>query len=237
MSPNRWLSWLIVCVLLATGTAARAETYSDPSGFSFTYPSGWTPVNRSLLADAQKEIAPELQAWLKRNQVNLDQVAVMVIRQGQDKFLENVNVVVQDGETPISDGTAKQMTTQVPKQYADMGAKVSNYFAAVQKIGEANTIVSQYRVRMPGSSDLLFQRQVAFVGGGKTFIVTFTGLERTFTFHEPAFSVMLDSFRTPASSAPGFDMSRVIVGATIGCVIGGVVGAVLWFVRRQPKKA
>src|SRR6516164_7941575 len=81
------------CLLLALEQTALGGQFSDPSGFSFTYPQGWTAVNREVLEKATNELAQQVKDWVTKNRVDFNQVKVAIIHEGEGDFLENVNVV------------------------------------------------------------------------------------------------------------------------------------------------
>lgn len=209
-------------VLFVALTPALAADYSDPSGYSFTYPDGWFAVAGSNV-DSGK-FPPEIQTWLKKNNVNLNQVSVIVLRPGQDDFIENANVVVERQQIPADGASAKKLSDMLTQQYRTMGATVKSMQARVQKIGEREAIILDIQVNFPGSSLLVQQRQVAFPGGGNTYIVTCTGKADTFAAHAPAFDAMLASFKVPAPIARTFDWNQVLITLAIGGVVGAVCG-------------
>lgn len=213
--------------------AARGGEYADPSGFSITYPDGWVVVNRAAMSGAQQALPPEMRDWVAKNKLDLSKVAVMVVRNGQEDFLENLNVVVNNQQIPTDDNAVKQLTAAMPGQYAAMGAQVTNIQGRVQKVASRDAVVVEYDARLPGVETPLRQRQVALPGGGKTYIVTCTARADTFDKYQPTFDAVLASFKAPAPA--GFDWSRVFSTGVIGGLIGLVVAVVLGVMKKKPK--
>jgi hypothetical protein len=230
-------SLLIGLILVACGQSAFGGSYADPSGFSFTYPDGWVPVTRAAMGDINQVVPRELKDWISRNKVDLNRVAVTLVRDGRDEFLENLNVVVDAQQIPVDDKTVKKLTDMISQQYGAMGVKVDGVQGRVQKVGPRDAVVVEYQARMPGVPDTLRQRQVMFPGGGKTYIVTCTARVNSFDKYQPTFDRVLASFQVPAPVAQGFDWNRVVMTGLVGGVIGGLIGGLAWVVRRLSSKA
>jgi hypothetical protein len=228
---------LVGLILLAWEQSAFGGSYADPSGFSFTYPDGWVAVTRAGMGAVNQAVPREVKSWLSRNKVDLSRVAVVLIRDGRDEFLENLNVVVEGQQLPVDDKTVKKLTDTIAQQYGAMGVKVDGLQGRVQKVGSRDAVVLEYQSRMPGVSDTLRQRQVLFPGGGKTYIVTCTAKASSFDKYQPTFDRVLASFEIPAPVAQGFDWNRVVMMAVVGGVIGGVIGGLAWLVRKLSGKA
>jgi hypothetical protein len=221
---------LVGLIVLACGQAAFGGTYADPSGFSFTYPDGWVPVTQAAV---NQGLPPEVKNWMAKNKVDLNRVAMILIRDGRDEFLDNLNVVVEGQQIPVEDRTVKKLTGMLPQQYAAMGVQVEDFQGRVQKVGARDAVVLEYRARMPGEPDTLRQRQFMLPGGGKTYIVTCTSSVNSFEKYKPTFDGVLASFQAPAPVAGGFDWMRVVLMG----VVGGVIGGLAWLVKKLSGKA
>jgi hypothetical protein len=189
---------LLAGLLLATsGGAAFGGTYADPSGFSFTYPEGWTAVTRASLGDVHQALPQEVKDWVAKNNLDLNRVAVVLVRNGGGEFLENLNVVVDKQQIPVDDKTLRQLTDGLPGQYRSMGATVDDVRGRVQKVGSRDAVVVDFRSRLPGVPYPLRQRQVMIPGGGNTYIVTCTARAESFDQHLPTFEKILANFQAP----------------------------------------
>ncbi len=219
--------FIAVVLALHLGMTAFAREYNDPSGFSFTYPEGWVPLNKMNLA--ADKLPPELNAWIARNNVNLDQINVSLVRQGRADFLESLNVVVIPQELSISEKSLKEYTSGILAKYRDMGVNISNVDSQLQTVGENEAIVMGFQSTLPAIPFKLQQRQVCFSGGGKTFIVTCTAKADTFANYAPTFDSILAGFKIPESES-GSGANRILMFAIVGGVIGLVIAIVKKFV-------
>jgi hypothetical protein len=210
---------LIALLLLATlATSAIGGQYTDPSGFSFTYPDDWVVVTRQVRDS--KDLAPEISKWLAKNNLDLNRVSVVLVRKGPEEFLENLNVVIDNQQMPMTEDSVTQVTRMLPQQYQSLGAKLSKLQGGLQKIASRDAIVINYEAQLPGLSFPLRQRQVFLAGGGNTYIVTCTARPETFDKYSPAFDQIVASMNVPAPISQGFDWTRVLIFAAIGAVVG-----------------
>lgn len=148
---------------------------------------------------------------------------VLLVRDGDDDFLQNLNVVVVEEQQPVNDATLKQLLKLFPQQFASMGLKVNDLQGRMQKVGINEALVFDYRFVVPGTETEVKQRQVRIPGGGKTYIVTCTWKADLSADSLVPFENMLASFKVPAPIARGFDMTSVLRGAVIGAVVGALV--------------
>lgn len=228
MRNLKWVAAAFVLFPLMVDSA-RAEKYTDPSGFAFTYPNDWiaiTQLNKDMLP-------PDITNWLSRNRVNLNQVKVIVLQPGQADFLTNVNVVVQNQQMPINNDSVKKLLEILPKQFRSMGVTVEDLTARVGQLGGTPAVILDFQSRMPVAQGPLKQRQAMFAGGGKTYTVTCTSTTDRFPQDVAAFDAILASFMVPAPIAQGFNWNPIIRGAVVGGVVGGAVALVMAFVRRK----
>ncbi len=224
-------------LIIATQSGMGGE-FRDPSGFSFTYPNGWVPITRDKMDDVKQVIPPALKDWIDRNHVDLSRISVMLIRDGHDEFLENLNVVVSDQGFPINDEALKKVPEAVMQQYASMGITVKNLQTRVQRIGPHDALVLEYRHDIPNVETPLWQRQVMMPGGGKLYIITCTAKADRVEEYQPTFDNILASFRVPAvTSKPLFDWNRILTTSITGGIVGGLVGGLSWVVKQFRKPA
>lgn len=228
---------LVGLILLACGQFACGGTYSDPSGFSFTYPDGWIPVTRAAMGDIHQAIPQEMKAWISKSNVDLNRLTVVLVRDGRDEFLENLNVVVDGQQIPVDDEMVTKLTSTFAQKYRSMGVKVDNVRGHVQKVGSRDAVVVEFQLQMPGVSDTFQEKQVLFPGGGKTYIVTCTAKANSFGLYQPIFDNVLASFQVPALVAQGFDWNQVVTMGLVGGVVGGLAGGLTWLLRKFSGKA
>jgi hypothetical protein len=223
----------VVFVLLTGGEAARAGEYTDPSGFSFTYPDDWVVVTRPTWEKGKEGLPPEVKNMIAANKIDLNRVNVVCIRKGHDEFLENLNVVVDNQQIPVSDSSVKQLTDGLPQKYGAMGIKVDNVQGRIERVGSREAVVVEFNSRVPGIPFPLRQRQILLPGGGKTYIVTCTARADAFDQYLPVFEKTLASVQVPEPTGKGFDLSQVgktaVLGAIIGVVVGGLVAIIKMF--------
>jgi hypothetical protein len=216
-------------LLLTWGGFAGAEVYTDPSGFSFTYPDGWFVVPRSNMGQVKDALPPGVKAWMAKNNFDFSRISVVLVRVGEGDFLENLNVVVEKQQIPVNDNTIKEASNQ----YAKAGAKVENFQGRVQQVASRPALVMDYQVVLPGTQRPLRQRQALIPGGGKTYMVTCTALPESFEQHRPTFETILASFQAPPPVSQGFDWNQVLVGGMVGAVVGGLVGLFQWLFKKK----
>ena len=164
------------------------------AAFSFTHPKDWTPVNAATLAQVNKEV----KKWISKSTVDFKRVKMLLIRDSDSEFSENMNVVVVNKQVPVKQATVKQLKQVFTRQFAKLGIKISDLKGQVQKIGANNVVAVEYKSRIPGNPDPLWQKQVLFAGGGKTYVVTCTALASSFERYLPIFDGILASFQVPA---------------------------------------
>ena len=228
---------LIGLIVLACGQPTFGGTFSDPSGFTLTYPEGWVALNGSILTTATQNISNELQQWAANSKLDFNKVSMVLVRDGRDEFLENVNVVIVKEEIPISDRTVHELTLTLPQHYAAIGMKVSNIQGRVQKLGSNDAVVVEFQSQIPGVSSTIRQRQVMIAGGGKTYIVTCSGKAETIEEYKPVFDQVLESFQVPARVKTGFSWAQLLQKTVIGGVAGGLIGGIAWVAKKlSPKR-
>lgn len=218
-------------ILLALAASARGGEFHDPSGFSFTYPNGWIAINRAKMGDPSQLLPSSMRNWVAKNNVNLSQVAVILLRNGNAEFLENLNVVVDEKQQiPVNDDLVKQMTEMLPKQYEPLGIKISKLNVRIAQVGGRDALIAEYHAKMPGVPFLLWQKQMTIPGGGKTYTVTCTTKADSYQRYEPVFDKMLRSFETPEPKE--FALTGDMPFTLIGGIVGGIIGAFVWIVKQ-----
>jgi hypothetical protein len=228
---------LIGLILLACGQSAFGETYSDPSGFSFTYPEGWIAVTQKAMGDVNQIVPDDTKEWVLKNNVDLSQIAVTVIRDGNEEFLENLNVVVKPQQIPVNDKFEKELKAAISQQLGTMGVKLEGVQSRIEKIGSRDAIVVTFQSRLPGVDDLLRQKQIMLPGGGNTYIITCTAKADSFDKYQPTFDAVLASFQAPAPATQGFVWNQAAVSGAIGGVVGGMIAALALAKRSSSGKS
>lgn len=224
--------------LAALPMTAAGDEYSDPTGFSFTYPDGWFAVTE-LNKDA---LPPDLNKWMEKHRLDLTRIKVYLLRQADDGSFENVNVVVERQQMPINKDSMQKLLDMLPQHFQSIGASIENMQGRFGQFGDNQAIVLEFQSKLPGVPFVNKQQQVFFAGGGKTYIVTCTAPADTFDQHVETFNAILASFKVPP---PTWQMPGWLRAAVIGAVVGTVVGiiAVLialvgkWIGRKKLKSA
>jgi hypothetical protein len=223
---------LFMLVFFAAPVAARE--YSDPAGFSFTYPEGWVAIAKSdINYILQESLPPEIQNWVHKNKVNLNQVSMTLVRAGMDEFLENVMVEVMPEQILVNDATVRHFLDMLGKQYRSVGGTVADAKGRMGKLGTRDVVVVDFQVNLPILPFALKQRQISIPAGGNTYVVTCTAKADTFANYSEIFENILASFKVPAPftrvrSAPAVDG----MGALIGGIVGGVVAGVIVLLKK-----
>lgn len=240
-SPPLLLALLAIFAFDDGGHALGGD-YVDASGFSFSHPDDWIPLNRDAMANVKQVVPPDLKRWLAKNNVDLNRIAVMLIRNGPDEFLENLNVLIEPQSIPATEDNARQYEAKLTKAFAAMGATMNNVRTKVHKFGLHGALVLDWQIQLPGIAPVLRQRQVVIPRDRKSYIITCTALPDTFDRHAPAFDAVLESFKMPNTDgeAPGADRLR-LNGAVGGAIVGGLGGGLavlLWALTRKaaPKR-
>ncbi len=223
-------------ILVAFASAASAGNYADPSGFSLTYPEGWFAITQNQMGDVKDALPQELKNWVTNNKIDLTRVAVVVLRDGEEEFLESVNVVVEMQQLPMNDRSLKQLTNMITQKLQASGIQINNFSANIQKVGTREAIVLEYQTQLPGVPQPLQQKQYMFPGGGKTFIVTCTATIESFEKHQPTFETILASLQIPEPIPQGFNGNNLLRFGLIGAVVGGVVVGLSKLFRKAPPK-
>jgi hypothetical protein len=232
MHDVRKFAVLALSMVLLPARWTFGGEYSDPSGFSFTYPEGWFVAKSAHDAKDSIQVPPEIKSWMEKNNVDLGKASVILVRQGDEDFLENLNVVVTNGELAVSEHGLNELLKMLPQQYASIGAQVDHLEGRVQKHGANDTLVVDFQSKLPVVDTLLRQRQVFIPGGGKSFIVTCTGPAAKFGKYVPTFETIVASFKVPAPIGQGIDWVRVLrAGVTFG-ILGGVIGGLVGLFKK-----
>ncbi len=224
MWHKTWAILAMAALALWTPPAA-ADEFQHSSGYSFTYPKGWFAVGNPRGLFNSKQFPPEIQEWLRKNNVALSRVSMVLLHQNSGDFMANVNVVVENQQMPMDDDTVKKLLQMLPQQYRSMGATIEDPEARLRKFGANQAIQVQYRMKFPGIATVVQQRQVFIPGGGNTYIVTFSAEADSFSDHSQTFDAIATSFKAPTSRQGS---SHVLVMA----IVGGGVGALVYLVKK-----
>jgi hypothetical protein len=217
----------ILCLVTCVSSAAGGE-HHDPTGFSLVYPDGWFAITNIRDVTKAESMPAGIRAWLDKHPVDLGKARLLVVRDGEDDFLENVNVVMVDQQQPANDSSLKTLLKMLPQQFSSLGLKVEDLQGRIQKLGANEAIVFDYRFVLPGTETKLRQTQAHIPGGGKTYIFTCTAKADSFAAAAGTFDTILASVKVPAPIAQGFTMTPVLRGA----LIGGIAGALLVLFKR-----
>jgi hypothetical protein len=224
---------LVGLIVVASGEFARGGNYSDPSGFSFTHPDDWVAIKGNTLGNVDQDLPEETKGWIAKNKVDLSKIAMVLLRKGEDEFLENLNVVVENQELPLDSNSVKQLTEAITQQYRQMGATPVGFQARVEQVGGRDALVASYQIQVPGMPAAMRQKQVMFPGGGKTYIVTCTAMGDTYEKHRSTFDNVLSSFQAPTPIKKGFSLDGMLTMGLVGAIVGGVVAALIALARKR----
>jgi hypothetical protein len=229
------LSTAIFGMMILPEQTAQADVYSDPTGFSFTYPEGWFPIPKSDQGQLTNVLPPELKDWLSKNNTDLSMISVMVVRAGEGEFLENVNVATQPGQVPVAVSSVGEVASSITQQFQKAGARIDNMNAVVRQVASRDVYVIDYVLTLPGSGAPVRQRQFIIPGGGKTVFVTCSSTPDAFAAYEPAFEQMLSSFQAPAVIKKSVSGGALIGG--LGGFVGGLIALLAGMSKRFSRGA
>jgi hypothetical protein len=221
-----------VLSLLIFAIPGLAGDYSDPKGYSFTYPDGWVIVTKQLWENEQKNIPAEIQSWLQKSKVDLSGLSVVLIREGHEEFLENLNVSIDNQEIPANDDSIKKLSTILPQKYRELGVTINKVDGQLKQYGKNQALVIDFHSQLPFMPFPLRQNQVFFPGGGKTYIVTCTTRQDTFDKYSQTFDTILASFKVPAPNKKGIDWNHVLITTVIGGAVGAVGGGLYALIKK-----
>lgn len=243
MSATRYLLGVGVLFALCCQSPAMAGVYTDPSGFSFTYPDGWEPVSGKDGAAAITDGGDDpklatIREWIAKHKIELDRVKVFLLHVSDGASSENMNVNVVGEEVSVNQRMAEQIATEVKQRLAKMEMQITGFKARVQKFGAHEAIVFDYRCRIPGVDSPLRQRHILIPGGGNTYYITCTADADSFKGFSPTFGNIAASFKVPPPTAQhGFNWKLVsnntFRGALVGAIAGGIVGLVMYLARKK----
>lgn len=224
-----------VVLFLVFPIAADGGEHHDPTGYSFSYPGGWIAVTKELGKLGREALPEDVRSYLAKNNVDLGRMSIMLIRDADEEFLENVNVVVDHQEMPMVDDSRQKLVELLPGQYRSLGAEMSNVRGQLRNVGKHDAVVLDYNVKLPTVPKLLRQRQAYLAGGGNTYIVTFTANSDSFAKYEPTFDTILASFDVPAPTRKGFDWKQMAITGLVGGLAAGLLGLYQkFFKKKQP---
>jgi hypothetical protein len=235
MRSRQW-SILIGLLLLAGAPSAFGERYVDPSGFSFDCPDGWVALPGGAMKEIEQAVPREMQELITRANVDLRGLAVLLIQVAEDEPTATLNVMVQPEQMPINDDKVAELAKTLPRQYAGMGFKLEDFRTGREKVGSRDVIVVEYHAQIPGASGSQHHRQVVFVGGGKSYLVTCGAPVEVFEEYRATFDNVLASFQVPPPVAPRFDWNELFERTVIGAVAGGMIGGLGWVALRLSRK-
>lgn len=244
MLSNRH-AFCVVLLLLCCQLTAAAGTYSDPSGFSFTYPEGWTPVNgetaNAALNDQTNDAASSaIKNLITKHKIDLSKIKVYLFHLGDEEFSDNLNVSLQPREIPVNDKTAKQVASIAEQKLSQVGVKIASITSRVAKFGSRDVLVIDFQSQIPGVEYALRQRQVMFPGGGNTYTITCTTKADSYDRCSATFDKIIASFNAPPpTTSQGFGFgpgNGAMNGALIGAIAGGIVGIIVWLTKQNKRR-
>jgi hypothetical protein len=237
MHHIRGMAILAALFLGAVAGRASGGEHRDPTGFSLVYPTGWSAVPGGQSKGTHDSLSPDVKAWLDKNSVNLDKMALILIRDGDAESRDTLNVVVENQQLPLNDNTLNTLRSTLPKQYESMGAKVEDVEGRTARVGLNQAGILEYRITFPFADSALRQKQVFLPGGGKTYIVTCTSRADTFADRARSFEEILATIKVPPPIRWGFDWNRVLMASLAGAAIGLFAGLLMMLLKFiAPKK-
>jgi hypothetical protein len=221
----------VIFVMILMGSCVSSiegGEYSDPTGFSFTYPDDWVAAARPG-NEINNKTKPDIKEWLDKNKIDLSKLSMVLIHNTKEEYKENINVDVESGQIQVDDEGLKELWDILTKQYKSIGVAVENVDKKVRKIGANDVIVIEYQFTMPQLKYPLKQKQVFFPGGGKTYIVCCTAKADAFADQSQTFDAILSSFQVPPLQSQKYDWNKVTF---YGGIMVGVVAVLIVFLMK-----
>lgn len=105
----------VFCLVFGLFPSARAEAarYTDPQGFSLDYPDGWRVASKQE-RDYATDLAKPLLDQIGR--VDLSKIAAFIFCPDNDRFAENMNVVVTSGLGRVDDAKKREYCQALKSQ-------------------------------------------------------------------------------------------------------------------------
>jgi hypothetical protein len=233
MSCCRFHGIVASILLLTLPSMTQADEYKDPTGFSFTYPENWVIVNRDTVWDA---IPTHIRNRIDQSEVNIKDIRVMLIRNGQEESLEVLQVCAEQREIPADVKMLKGIEEAITNQYRSLNCNSKIMGSRVQSVNDRNAIVVEVETQVPGLASPAREKQIFFPGGGRTYVITCTALANSAPQHVAALDAILASFRAPApagnrGNSTGTPPDPLAIAA-FGAIAGPVVICVLAYLQR-----
>ncbi|QEL19938.1 hypothetical protein [Limnoglobus roseus] len=237
------LNFLAALLLLAaTGPAAGGE-FADGTGFSITYPDEWVALRNDQLGDLRKLLPTDFTEWVRRNNLDLKRIEVLIVCPGRGEFFDSLNLIIDDHQVPLTDKAIGQVADELIGVYAKMGVTVEDFRARADRVGPRDAVVIDFTSRFPDDPLLYRHRQVLIPGGGRTYIVTCSSTAAAFDQHAAAFDAMLASVKAPPPAGKPFPMDgvvRIVLFAVVFAIAGGVAraaGTIVSYLRTRRRGA
>src|SRR5262249_29740658 len=176
----------------------------------------------------------------EKNHLDLRQIRLMLLREGQEEPPESLTVGVDSQEVPLDERTLNELIDKMPQHHRSKGLTVENLRGRVETIGTNRAFVFDYQANFPDSKFPMRQRMVIFSGGGNSYFVTFTAKPDTFDNYTGTLNAILASFKVPAPIVrhrePGFDWDRVLTFTLLAAVVGIMIGLIRAVIRKKKPK-
>ena len=218
----------VVCGMFCL-QAALAKEYTDPTGYSFTYPDDWVKADDAGVRERLDQIPEALKKSLDPN-ADLSRLSVVITRETDAEYAENVTVAVMDGQVPIDEKSLAIAKDNVTKQASETGFQVTILQRRIERLEDRNAVVLEWLSKLPDVPVEIRHRQVLIPGGGQTYVFTYTSTSDQFEQYSPVFHKIVASFRGPppiSEGLPGYVIFERIANLVIWLVFMAFIGWML----------
>ena len=228
-------AFLLSIICVANATYVSAGNYSDPTGYSVTYPDGWTAIPGAGSKIKTTDLPPETQKWLQNNKsFDMSKVSLVIMHKIEEDYTSNVAVTMYEAdELPVSDSAAQSVLKGAKTAASSQGISMTESKASVRTFGANKGIYTEYTMLIPSLGYKTRHHQFSLPGGGKTYIFVCSAKESKFDEESGAFQSMLASISVPAP-IKAVNNSAYESGRTFGrLLVPAIVVAVLVMIFRK----
>jgi len=215
---------LSVCPLLAQ---ANEKFYNSPDKYSITTPPGWEIASKDQMGFLEENFNAVIKTKLES--LDFDHISVAIFDPGNDDFMENMNIVITEGEIPVSKSSIKEYKQYMIPEFEKLGMQIISVTGEIEKIGDHKCLsmgIVYKQSLIEGIPDVESKLlQVVIPGKKRSFIISCTAANSNFSTYLPLFRKSIASF-VDLNKKTGWD---ALPGALRGGIIGGLIALVISF--------
>lgn len=204
MRVSRFSAALVVaCAIVGH---LRAGEYASERGFSLTYPDDWKVTSKEHLEKVGRLAKP----YLEKAEVSSSGPVVIISKPGNQRFAENLNVVVSSATFEVTEQAVKEFVRETRSAYAKAGIKVSNVSSQIAEYAGRKAISLKQDSLFPNATEAVRQWQLIIPGKKHLYTVTCSAPVSDFAVVEPVFAKMLQSVKVDVGDRTGRPVQRAL---------------------------